>query len=76
MSFMNQGQSVAPALSSDARAVLLYEANRISEPLVFILAVYTGLFGGHNFYLGRKGVAITQLILTASSSPCSSRSSG
>jgi TM2 domain-containing membrane protein YozV len=65
MSFAsNQGQSVAPILSNDARAMLLYEASRISEPLVFILAIYTGLFGGHNFYLGRKGAAIAQLILT------------
>lgn len=59
------GRAVAPpTLSNDTRALIMYEANRISEPLVFLLALYTGLFGGHNFYLGRKGPAIAQLVLT------------
>jgi TM2 domain-containing membrane protein YozV len=30
----------------------------------YLLAIFLGLFGGHRFYLGRKGSAITMLILT------------
>jgi TM2 domain-containing membrane protein YozV len=61
----NRGGGVAPTpVSNDTRALLLYEANRISEPLVFLLAIYVRVFGGHNFYLGRKGVAIAQLVLS------------
>jgi hypothetical protein len=32
--------------------------------ICYILLVLLGLFGGHRFYLNRKGTAIAQLILT------------
>lgn len=51
-------------LSKDTRALMLYEANSKSVLVVYILWFFVGLFGGHNFYLKRIGVAVTQLILT------------
>jgi len=51
-------------LSSDARALLLYDANRKSALVAYLLWFFVGFFGGHNFYLGRTGVAVTQLILS------------
>jgi TM2 domain-containing membrane protein YozV len=51
-------------LSKDARALLLYDANRKSAVIAYVLWFFLGLFGGHNFYLKRTGVAVTQLILS------------
>jgi TM2 domain-containing membrane protein YozV len=35
-----------------------------STGTAYLLAIFLGLFGAHRFYLGRKGSAITMLILT------------
>ena len=51
-------------LSTDTRALLLYDANRKSAVIAYILWFFLGLFGAHNFYLGRKGVGIAQVLLT------------
>lgn len=51
-------------LSADARAILLFEANKTQPVIAYILLFTLGLFGAHNFYLGRTGIAIAQLILT------------
>jgi TM2 domain-containing membrane protein YozV len=51
-------------LSNDARVLMLYEANRKTALVAYLLWFFLGLFGGHNFYLGRTGVAVTQLILS------------
>ena len=51
-------------LSSDTRALMLYEANEKTALVAYILWFFLGLVGGHNFYLKRTGVAVTQLILT------------
>ena len=51
-------------LSSDARAMMLFEANRKTALVAYLLWLFVGLLGGHNFYLKRTGVAVTQLILT------------
>jgi len=51
-------------LSSDARAMMLFEANKKTPLVAYILWFFLGLFGGHNFYLKRTGVAVAQLILT------------
>src|SRR5262249_22046608 len=59
------GQTPYPGgLSSDTRAMMLFEANRKSLAAAYLLWFFLGWFGGHNFYLGRTGVAVTQLILT------------
>jgi TM2 domain-containing membrane protein YozV len=34
------------------------------SPMGYILLFLLGIFGGHRFYLNRKGTAIAQLILT------------
>ncbi len=56
-----QGQ---PGLSADARALILYEANKKETLVAYFLAFFLGVLGVHNFYLKRTGVAVAQLILT------------
>jgi TM2 domain-containing membrane protein YozV len=51
-------------LSNDTRVLMLFEANKKSVVVAYLLWFFVGLFGGHNFYLKRIGVAVTQLILT------------
>lgn len=51
-------------LSSDARTMMLYEANKKEALIAYLLWFFLGMFGGHNFYLKRTGVAVAQLILT------------
>jgi TM2 domain-containing membrane protein YozV len=51
-------------LSNDARVLMLYEANKKTALVAYILWFFLGLFGAHNFYLGRTGVAVAQLILS------------
>jgi TM2 domain-containing membrane protein YozV len=53
-------------LSKDARTLLLYDANRKSAVIAYILWFFLGWFGAHNFYLRRKGVGIAQVLLTIS----------
>jgi TM2 domain-containing membrane protein YozV len=57
---INQGGS----LSNDARVLMLYEANKKTALVAYLLWFFLGWFGGHNFYLERTGVAVTQLILS------------
>ncbi len=57
--FQQQG-----GLSNDARAMMLFEANKKTAVVAYLLWFFVGLFGGHNFYLKRTGVAVTQLILS------------
>jgi TM2 domain-containing membrane protein YozV len=56
--------SQSGALSNDTRVLILFEANKKIPTVAYILWVFLGWFGGHNFYLGRIGVAVAQLILT------------
>jgi TM2 domain-containing membrane protein YozV len=51
-------------LSKDTRALMLYEANSRSVLVAYLLWFFLGLFGAHNFYLKRTGIAVVQLILT------------
>jgi len=51
-------------LSNDTRALMLFEANKKTALVANILWFFLGLFGTHNFYLGRIGVAVAQLILS------------
>jgi TM2 domain-containing membrane protein YozV len=54
----------ASGLSRDARAMMLFEANRKNALIAYLLWFFVGLLGGHNFYLQRTGAAVAQLILT------------
>jgi TM2 domain-containing membrane protein YozV len=51
-------------LSNDTRVLMLYEANKKTALVAYLLWFFLGWFGGHNFYLERTGVAVTQLILS------------
>jgi TM2 domain-containing membrane protein YozV len=51
-------------LSSDTRALMLFEANKKTAVVAYLLWFFLGLLGGHNFYLKRTGVAVAQLILS------------
>lgn len=51
-------------LSADTRALMLYDANKKSSVVAYLLWFFLGMFGAHNFYLKRIGIAVAQLILT------------
>jgi TM2 domain-containing membrane protein YozV len=49
--------------SGDARAMMLFDANKKSILLAYVLWFFLGVFGGHRFYSERIGSAIAQLVL-------------
>jgi TM2 domain-containing membrane protein YozV len=51
-------------LSRDTRAMMLFEANKKTALVAYLLWFFLGLLGGHNFYLKRTGIAVAQLLLT------------
>src|SRR5215510_3950965 len=51
-------------MSNDTRVLLLFEANKKTALVAYLLWFFLGWFGAHNFYLGRTGVAVAQLILS------------
>ena len=51
-------------LSNDARAMTLFEANKKTPLVAYLLWFFLGMLGAHNFYLKRTGVAVAQLLLT------------
>jgi len=53
-----------PPVSSDARAMMMYEANKKSMAVSYLLWFFLGGFGGHRFYNGKTGSAVAQLLLT------------
>jgi TM2 domain-containing membrane protein YozV len=44
--------------------MILFEANKKSLGVAYVLWFFLGLLGAHNFYLKRTGVAVAQLILS------------
>ena len=61
---MRQPIGQSGGLSNDARVLMLYEANKKTALVAYLLWFFLGWFGAHNFYLERTGVAVAQLILT------------
>jgi len=57
------GESHSESVSGDARAMMLFEANRKSMAVSYLLWFFVGVFGGHRFYNGRTGTAVTQLLM-------------
>ena len=51
-------------LSRDTRAMMLFEANKKTALVAYLLWFFLGLLGGHIFYLKRTGIAVAQLLLT------------
>lgn len=56
--------SAAPGPSSDAVAMMRYDADKKSAGVAYALWFFFGWFGAHRFYLGQTGTAVAQLILT------------
>jgi TM2 domain-containing membrane protein YozV len=61
---MRQQVNQGGGLSNDTRVLMLYEANKKTALVAYLLWFFLGWFGAHNFYLGRIGVAVAQLILS------------
>ena len=45
------------------RSQMLFEANRKSVGVAYLLWFFLGMFGAHRFYLGETGTAVAQLLL-------------
>ena len=50
--------------NAQVRQQMMYDANKKSVGVSYLLWFFLGAFGGHRFYLGQTGTAITQLALT------------
>lgn len=48
----------------DATAMMMFEANKKSILVSYLLWFFLGMFGGHRFYNGKIGTAVTQLVFT------------
>ena len=46
-----------------ARAQMMYDANRKSAGIAYLLCLFLGGFGAHRFYLGKGGSGACQLVL-------------
>lgn len=46
-----------------ARAQMIYDANKKSAGVSYLLCLFFGGFGTHRFYLGYTGSAVDQLVL-------------
>ena len=64
MTELPAGSMQKGGLSNDARAMMLFEANKKTALTAYLLWFFVGILGGHNFYLKRTGVAVAQLILS------------
>ena len=51
-------------VSRDAQVAMQYDANKKSGVVAYLLWFFLGGFGAHRFYLGSKGPAIAQLVIT------------
>jgi len=52
-----------PGVSGDARALMMFEANKKSIAVAYFLWLFFGVAGGHRFYVGKLGSAIAQFLL-------------
>ncbi len=50
-------------ISSDAQALMAFEAGKKSVGLAYVLWFFLGGFGAHRFYMGRSGSAVAILLL-------------
>jgi TM2 domain-containing membrane protein YozV len=53
--------------ASDAHRTMLYDANKKSMGLAYVLWFFLGTFGGHRFYAGKTGTAVALLCITLAS---------
>ena len=58
-----QGVRPDTGVSHDARAMMMFDANKKSIAVAYLLWFFLGGFGGHRFYTGHTGSAIAQLLM-------------
>jgi TM2 domain-containing membrane protein YozV len=51
-------------MSEAAREMMMYDAQKKSVGVAYLLWFFLGTLGGHRFYVGRTGTAVAQLLLT------------
>ena len=56
-------QPGSPAPTS-SQAMMMYDANKKSMGVAYLLAIFLGGLGIHRFYLGSTTLAVVQLVLT------------
>jgi TM2 domain-containing membrane protein YozV len=62
-SSMSDIRTASPSMPNPARQHMIYDANRKSTGVSYLLWFFLGGFGAHRFYLGQTGTAATQLLL-------------
>ena len=60
----------SPAVSGDARAMMMFEANKKSVVVAYLLWFFFGWAGGHRFYAGKIGSGVAQLCSSFLDSLC------
>jgi len=55
--------SAGPTISNDARAMMLFDANKKSALIAYLFWFFLGGFGAHRFYGGKTGSGIVQLVM-------------
>ncbi|HMJ43192.1 MAG TPA: TM2 domain-containing protein [Pseudolabrys sp.] len=58
----DQGNQTRP-VSGDARAMMMFDANKKSMVVTYLLWFFLGGFGAHRFYAGKTGSGVAQLLL-------------
>ncbi len=54
----------AGGAQSSARQQMMYDANRKSVGVAYLLWLFLGGFGAHRFYLRQTGTAVVQLLMS------------
>lgn len=57
------------SMMGDTRALVLYDANKKSMGLAYVLWFFIGIFGAHRFYAGHTGSGVAMLIISLLSFP-------
>ncbi|MEW5929322.1 MAG: TM2 domain-containing protein [Gemmatimonadota bacterium] len=56
--------TMAPAASLDTQRMMMYDANKKSVGVAFLLWFFLGGLGAHRFYMGKTGSAIAMAAIT------------
>ena len=59
-----QGQQPPPAVASDAKKMMQYDANKKSPTTAYLLWFFLGWTGAHRFYIGNTGSGAAILVLS------------